>query len=97
MMDDRLSRPKAHLKAEEAGPSNSQEKIYINTAIDDQVMHQSIFSTNKKSPKAQTMSEWNKTFDKGEISRLNSSFVNNYKYYNQLEKQQNHTLFRQVK
>lgn len=97
MMDDRLSKPKDHTRAEAAGASNSQERIYINTAIDDQVMHQSIFSSSKKSPKAQTMSEWNKTFDKGEISRLNSSFVNNYKYYNQLEKQQNHTLFRQGK
>lgn len=95
MMDDRLSKPKAHNRG--TNNNNSQEKIYINTAFEDQAMHQSIFSTSKKSPKAQTMSEWNKTFDKGEISRLNSSFVNNYKYYNQLEKQQNLTLLRQAK
>jgi len=77
MLDSRLSCPKSIKQVE----SGRIRKVYKNTAMDEQLLHQSVFSERKKN-KSVFEDKLGGTIDERTVGHLNTAFGLNYRQYN---------------
>ena len=79
MLDSRLSAPKAIKKVEEG----RHKKVYKNTAMDEQLLHQSVFSERARLKNHSVFEDkLGGTIDERTVGHLNTAFGLNYRQYN---------------
>jgi len=94
MLDSRLSCPKSIKQVE----SGRIRKVYKNTAMDEQLLHQSVFSEKQRNKNHSVFEDkLGGTIDERTVGHLNTAFGLNYRQYNVNDKPSKLSDIKQIK
>lgn len=93
MLDSRLSCPKSIKKIE----SGRIRKVYKNTAMEEQLLHQSVFSQQRNKNNTAFDDKLGGTIDERTVGHLNTAFGLNYRQYNVNDKPSKLSEIKQLK
>jgi hypothetical protein len=86
MMDNRLSKPKSTQKVVVDRIFGGQERVYRNSALKEQKIHESVFNSSKTKWRGDMTPEdelFRRTFDDRIVQQLQSVFSSNHRQYNE--------------